>query len=693
LNGSLSSLYWQLGEFDAAIDSARLALARARGIDSKARVRLLILLGGLLAQDGKMEESRKLYKEGILEAARFDDPELLSNGWDRLGSELLLSNQPATAEDALLEAFRIRKLNHLPSLASSYRKLGLLRLEQGDLRSASALLDASVAESKSPGGRVPEWRFYHARGRLRLSEGKIEWAHRDFGVALELARDYRLLTPSADSTRVSVENRLQEIYSSFVETGVRLFFKNGQRELARQTFEALEENRASSLAQTLRERKQTRRNMPQTYWDTLAELQTAETRSLLDVGGPARQTMRRLRSSLIEMESRAGGAGFSLRPNLLARLRKALDNNTALLSFRLGEPSSQLWAVTSSGLTLYQLPSGAEISSAVRRFRDAVLRGNASSSVMGRALYLSLFGRLGREYETKSRWLLSLDEGLFELPVAALAAGGTREAPSYLVERHSLQIVSGAANWVDAGKHRRIDGPLVGFGDAVYNMADARWQTMRLRNTSWLQSKLGWPWRANAAMRQTLGLSRLPGSGREVEACGSEWRKGSTLVQGLDVTRENVRRLVESHPSVAHFATHVLQDPQNSMNALLALGVSGAGRDELLGAAEIGGWSTDAGVVVLSGCSSGVGAALPGPGLMGLTRAWLMAGAGAVIATKWPIPDDVGVFFRGFYRELQRSEFYDPAGALRAAQIETLRSGDWRSRPVFWAAYFAIGNY
>ena len=165
----------------------------------------------------------------------------------------------------------------------------------------------------------------------------------------------------------------------------------------------------------------------------------------------------------------------------------------------------------------------------------------------------------------------------------------------------------------DAGAQAN-DGPLVGF-ETGHNMADAR--RTALRNTSWLQSKLGWPWRANAATRQTLGLSRLPGSGREIEACGSEWRKGSTLVQGLDVTRENVRRLVESHTSVAHFATHVLQDPQNSMNALLALGVSGAGREELLGAAEIGGWSTDAGVVVLSLAPV---SALPGPGLMGLTQ-------------------------------------------------------------------------
>jgi CHAT domain-containing protein len=123
------------------------------------------------------------------------------------------------------------------------------------------------------------------------------------------------------------------------------------------------------------------------------------------------------------------------------------------------------------------------------------------------------------------------------------------------------------------------------------------------------------------------------------------------------------------------------------------LSISGTGAEELLGPAEIGGWNAESGVVVLSGCSSGVAVALPGAGLMGMTRAWLMAGAGAVIATKWPTPDDVGVFFRRFYKELQRSEFYDPAGALRAAQIETLRSNDWRSHPAFWASYFAMGNY
>ena len=180
------------------------------------------------------------------------------------------------------------------------------------------------------------------------------------------------------------------------------------------------------------------------------------------------------------------------------------------------------------------------------------------------------------------------------------------------MERHSLQIVSSAANWLEAAKHKRIGGAFVGIGDAVYNVADAR--AMQRRNNGWLASGLNWPWQAIGAPRVTLGLSRLPGSGQEVEACAREWRGGSIVLKGLDVSKENVRRLVEARPSVVHFATHVVQDPERSTNALIALSISGAGADELLGPAEIGGWSAESGVVVLSGCSSGVAVALPGPG-------------------------------------------------------------------------------
>jgi CHAT domain-containing protein len=64
-----------------------------------------------------------------------------------------------------------------------------------------------------------------------------------------------------------------------------------------------------------------------------------------------------------------------------------------------------------------------------------------------------------------------------------------------------------------------------------------------------------------------------------------------------------------------------------------------------------------------------------------------------VVASAWPVSDEPGGIFRVFYSELQRAESPDPAGALRAAQIEAIRSAGWRARPNYWAAYFTVGNY
>ena len=89
-------------------------------------------------------------------------------------------------------------------------------------------------------------------------------------------------------------------------------------------------------------------------------------------------------------------------------------------------------------------------------------------------MYQTLFGALEPGYRTKSRWLLSLDEGLFELPFAALVAGGEPDSPIYLIERHAVRTISSAALWSGSTGQRRMEGAFVGVGDAIYNTADAR---------------------------------------------------------------------------------------------------------------------------------------------------------------------------------------------------------------------------
>ncbi|HTM47695.1 MAG TPA: CHAT domain-containing tetratricopeptide repeat protein [Bryobacteraceae bacterium] len=695
VHGTLSTLYSLLGEYDAAAESIRRAMqyGLASG-GGDLRARLLVRLGAVEISTGKPEKAEAAFRQGIEEAARFDDLELLSRAIDDLGEALDLQKREQEAEEAYLEAYRIRKLNQLTSLPGSYRRLGLVKLQQGDLRSAAGLLDAAVDLSKEGRGRFPQWWFYDARGRLHLSQGKLREAHHEFGLALELARNYRLMAPASDSTRISLENVLEAVYAGYVETGARLYEATGQAEFVQQTFAALEEERAGSLAAGLDHRKGLHAKLSPEYWEQLDELQSAEGAALLNDSEETRQRMRRRRQSLMEMEARAGGAGLIPPANPLHTVQASLDANTVLFSFHLSQPHSWVWAVGNSSIELYRLPEAGTIEVQSKAFRAAASEPGGPVGKTGRELYQTLFGRIGRAYRDKGRWLLSLDARLFDVPFAALVTGEKGDVPRYLVESHTIRIVSGGTLL------SRSPGPVdqrvfIGVGDAVYNRADERWKRRTGPDrTGWLESALSWPWKANAAAPASLGLSRLPGTGTEIAACAREWKGTPVLLLGHDATRENVRRALEMRPAVIHFAAHLLQPPpERSHGALLALSMLESGEEQLVGPSEVARWRADRTLVVLSGCSSGSAEARPGSGLLGMTRAWLMAGARAVVATDWQTPDDAETFFRHFYQSLQKDQNRDPAEALRSAQVQTLQAGGWRASPSYWAAYFAQGNY
>jgi CHAT domain-containing protein len=190
-------------------------------------------------------------------------------------------------------------------------------------------------------------------------------------------------------------------------------------------------------------------------------------------------------------------------------------------------------------------------------------------------------------------------------------------------------------------------------------------------------------------------LPRLPGSSKEVRSCAAIWEGSSARVlEGLEATPANLSSALREKPDVLHLATHVLASDGEPAQASIMLSLGPDGRSEGLLPAAIRGLGPAPALVVLSGCQSGRGPALPGAGLLGLSRAWLAAGARAVVASLWATPDDSGQLFVRFYSHLQRMRHEGaraPTLALRQAQLEMLACGDWRARPEYWAAYVVIG--
>ena len=187
---NIASLYSELGELDAASEWIQGTIRRLTDKDRQNLPQILIQLATLRARQDRMPEARQLFNEGIEAADRAGNLNLYAIGWNRLGEEYLKRGELALAEAPLLEAYRIRKLNHLV-MDASYRSLGRLRLEQGDLTSAAALLDRAVELSAQAQGRIPTWDTYHYRGRVRMAQGRLREAMADLRIAVRLARDWR----------------------------------------------------------------------------------------------------------------------------------------------------------------------------------------------------------------------------------------------------------------------------------------------------------------------------------------------------------------------------------------------------------------------------------------------------------------------------------------------------------------------
>lgn len=699
-DANIASLYDQMGDPNAGIQWLDASIHRLSGANRRLHLaEMLIQRGGLRAQSGEMPEAVSSYREGIEAAAAASDWKLYATGCNSLGDAYFLHRDYASAEPALLEAYRVRKLRHFP-MDSSYCTLGRLRLAQGDLVSASALLDRAVELASLPSAITPIWKIYHARGLVRQAQGRMPEALDDLAHALRLARAFRASAPGAEAARIGAESKLDEAYAAFIDVGNRLYERTRDPRLTTKTFQAAEENRAASL-RALVSSGGASCDLPPSYWEAVERLRRAEAAALKSPDARRQEQVENCRADLTRIEASTTASPEPAAEDLLARVSATLPADAVLFSFRLGESASWLWAVDQAGLVLYRLPPQDQLQRTTAAALEAIRHDEPDAKAAAANLYAGLFGGVAPRFLGKARWILSLDKSLFDVPFAALIEGVSGR-PAYVAERHVVQVTPGAGYWVDAMARRgsaSSSGRFLGIGDPIYNAADSRLPSrsaVRFRWAAWLRPSV-----VSAAAPAALSLPRLPASANELDSCARAWGGPSTLIEGARAASPELAAALNRDPEIIHFATHFLESsaPQRDRAGaagvaygLIALSLNGQGETELLTPVEIAHWKTRAELVVLSGCHSDAGRVLPGAGLLGLTRAWLIAGAHSVAGSRWDTPDESGALFAALYQELRSQPTPDPALALASAQREMIRSGGWRGRPRYWGAYFMVGN-
>lgn len=142
---------------------------------------------------------------------------------------------------------------------------------------------------------------------------------------------------------------------------------------------------------------------------------------------------------------------------------------------------------------------------------------------------------------------------------------------------------------------------------------------------------------------------------------------------------------------VLHLAVHGYPDPFNPLFTRIELSADNE-NDGNLEVHEIFGLDlTGTNLVVLSACETALGEQSNGDELVGLTRAFLYAGAPSVVTSLWKIEDEASAsLMTDFHHYLGTG--MTTAEALRSAQVKILQEEQWRS-PYYWAAFSLYGDY
>jgi CHAT domain-containing protein/Tfp pilus assembly protein PilF len=701
---NLATLYMDLGDYEEAQRSYEQALAFFKGKNPDVEIRILNAIGRIRHLQGEPREAIGYFERALSLARQRKNPAGFAEALEFTGTADL---DLGTARDglALLEqALELRRQGR-DRLAEAGTLLQMAKAWQalGDPEKASALFADSLALGKQVGDTGLEALcLYHwalldrQRGDLRQALSRIE-------TALERVESVRSGVAS-EKLKVTFLASRRAWYELYIDLLVRLeeaepgsghaaaALEASERARARGLLDLIAEGRINLQARIAPDLKQREVALGARLSWVQEELEkelrldpesakTVAWRAQLNQLG---DQMDQLAEEIRRRDPRYAEVRYPV-PLRLGQIRELLDDRTALLEYFVGREASFLFVVTRDGLAVHRLPPARELETKVQEIRTTLERpGILTLGRFRRAagdLYTTLVVPAAPILAAKPYLLISPDGALSFLPFEVLLAdpgrGGSYRDLSYLLAEHAVSYVPSASVLESLREPRSVPAVemapskgFVAFGDPVQPAGQQALVT--LRSTS-------------------SGLPPLPGSDREVRAIAALYAPSQVALYLREAaTEENVKAnpILESARRI-HFATHGLVDETRPQLSYLLLTRAPASlEDGRLQVFEIFNLRLNADLVTLSACETGLGKQVTGEGMVGLTRAFLYAGARSLLVSLWPVSDlSTPDLMTGFYRHLE--DLGAKAEALRQAKLQRVKAGD---EPYRWAPFILAGD-
>jgi CHAT domain-containing protein/tetratricopeptide (TPR) repeat protein len=599
------------------------------------------------------------------------------------------------------------------ALSQALDEMGRVRRRLGEIEAALALHREALEIRRTIGDRYGEISTLYRLAEAEAARDGLAAARPRLEDALALVESLRSQLRSQD-LRASYASSVREVYELYIDVLLRFHEREPRAGHAALALHASERARARVLLDLLAEsgagiregvdvalldQERSLRERIQAKLERRIRL-ASQAHTTEEIEESAREIRAlSLERSQVESRIRASSPRYAAltQPDPLglpAIQEQVLDADTLLLEYSLGETRSALWAVTKTSLKVFTLPGRQEIETAVRLLYGVWSSGRDDLASAARLSDI-LLGPAASELAAR-RLVVVGDGALLYLPFAALP--DPRFPRDRLMARHEVVAAPSASSVATlrrekAGRRAGAKGLLV-LADPVFDAADERVSGRRAagpapggllrrasRDAGWAQG----------------GIPRLPFTRREARGIFSVAPGGAArLALDFDASRAAIAGPDLADYRFVHVATHgFFNDAHPELSGILLSLVDRDGRpqDGFFSAADVFNLKLGADLVTLSGCRTGLGEEVRGEGLVGLTHAFMYAGASRVVATLWKVDDAASAeLMVRFYRGMTGARPLAPAAALRAAQGSLRAQKRWEA-PYYWAAFQLLGEW
>jgi CHAT domain-containing protein/predicted negative regulator of RcsB-dependent stress response len=710
---SLADSYRERGRYTEALDEVEQALALLeKNPDAAERTNAYMTRGLIYMNMGELDDARTDLVRVAAEADSLDNPEYAILAQLNIGH---LYRELGAFERGFKAAERARELSEQAMNARFYREAmalrGDLELRLGRYDDALASWQEALAQDQhdqaegyvlsdhvgiagvyAAMGRMPE-----ARAEIRGVLPKANDAGRgDLVSAGLLAMGHTFETENPDSAAFYYEKALARIESArgelgnaAVQTGYlsgarRYYYEEVTRYYAERSLATGDDAWSARAFHTIERAKA--RGLVDLLQSRLAASTSPEEAKVLDALyslDPQQADYADRRAALETQYADLRGkrvnaavgslAGASEIASLDAVARE-LPKKSVMLEYALGDSASFVWVIDHKQTRLVALPARSVIEPEVRRLRDAMTRLEAGESALrasARALYAMLVAPAADAIKDAELAIVVPDGVLFELPFEALLSGDAKDDTAwkdqpFLAREVAVLYVPSATVYAslkqnETGRKHALDLFAAGNPDFATLAGDGK------------------------------PLPQLPYADEEVAAISKRVKDSKRRVVTGDAATEAVVKMeLRESPRVVHLATHGLVDPAEPARSSVAL-TAGGSEDGYLHTLEIIATPTRSGLVVMSACESARGKVSRGEGVVGLSRAFLAAGAGSVVASLWAVSDEsTSQLMQKFYERMLGKK--KPASeALNDARLALIEGGTF-SHPFYWSPFVVTGT-